>query len=107
MKPLKFAEPLPQKVLSGDKDTTWRIEDEKEITVSDKISLQNTKGEEFGKAKVLWTKNTTFERLSEEDRQGHETFESEEEMLETYSKYYNMKVDSETQLKIIKFELIK
>jgi hypothetical protein len=107
MKPLKFADPLPEKVLSGQKDKTWRINDEKEITVNDKLSLQNTEEKEFAKAKVLWTKETTFGRLTEEDKKGHESYESKQKMLETYSNYYDMEVTLETEVKVIKFELIE
>jgi|APHM01.1.fsa_nt_gi ASCH domain. len=106
VKELKFARPLPEMVLDGEKDTTWRIDDEREITVNDRLSLQDTEGEEFAEAKVLWIKMTTFDRLTEEDKKGHESFRSEEEMLETYSNYYNMEVKPETEIKIVKFELI-
>lgn len=106
MKPLKFYEPLPDMIMSGEKDTTWRIDDEKEITVNDKLSLQDAEGEEFARARVLWTKMTTFDRLTEEDREGHESFDSREEMLETYSDYYDKKVEGDTEVKVIKFEVI-
>lgn len=106
MKQLKFAKPLPQKVLDGEKDTTWRIDDEKEITVNDKLSNKTTEKKEFGKAKVLWTKMTTFGRLTEEDKEGHESFESKKEMYRTYEEYYSQKIDSETEVKVIKFRLI-
>ena len=106
MKQLKFAEPLPQKVLDDEKDTTWRINDERAITVNDRLSLQDTTREEFAQARVLWTKMTTFGRLTEEDKEGHESFESTEEMHQTYEKYYSQEVGPETEVKIIKFELI-
>lgn len=106
IKELKFAEPLPEMVLEGEKDTTWRIDDEREITVDDKLSLQDTDGEEFAKAKVLWTKMTTFDRLTEEDKEGHESFSSQEKMLGTYSNYYDMEVKPETEVKIVKFKLL-
>lgn len=108
LKQLRFFEPLPEMILEGEKDTTWRIDDEKEITVNDKIELKNRDNEDkkFGEAKVLWTKMTTFDRLKEEDKEGHESFSSQEEMLETYSNYYNMEVKPETKVKIVKFKLI-
>ncbi|MFB6209678.1 MAG: ASCH domain-containing protein [Candidatus Nanohaloarchaea archaeon] len=105
MKNLKFQDPLPEMVLSGEKNTTWRIDDEREITVNDILSLRTVEGEEFARAKVLWTKMTTFDSLSEEDRRGHESFESEEEMLQTYSDYYDMDVDGDTEVKVIRFEV--
>lgn len=37
IKKLHFAEPLPDLILSGKKDTTWRINDEKNIEVGDTL----------------------------------------------------------------------
>ena len=106
MKQLRFAEPLPKLVLGGQKDTTWRINDDKEISVGDQLSLCYNDRREFAKAEVLWVKETTFENLSNEDKEGHEKFSSDEEMLQTYSGYYNMKVEPKTKIKIIKFKLL-
>jgi hypothetical protein len=105
MKQLKFAEPLPKLVLEGQKNTTWRINDNKNITTEDRLSLCYNNGQEFGKAKVIWTKETTFENLTKEDKEGHEKFSCENEMYQTYSGYYNMKVEPKTRVKIIKFKL--
>ena len=109
VKKLRFYPSLPQKILNGEKDTTWRIGDEKNIQTGDEIRLLNPeeKDREFARAKVLWTKKTTFGRLSEEDREGHESFESEEEMYETYSGYYDTEVGPETEVKVVKFELVQ
>jgi hypothetical protein len=106
MKPLKFSEPLPEKVLEGEKDTTWRIGDEKEISVNDELSLRTVEGEEFARARVLWVKNTIFGRLTEEDREGHESFDSREEMYRTYSDYYDTEVGPDTKVKVVKFRLL-
>jgi hypothetical protein len=106
MKQLKFIEPLPELILSGQKDTTWRINDEKRITVGDEISLCSIAGREFAKARVCWVKEKTFKDLTEEDRRGHETFFSDEEMYQTFSKYYKIKVTPKTKVKVIKFRLL-
>ncbi len=39
MKVLKFSELLPELVLKGKKDTTWRIDDKRGITVGDSLSV--------------------------------------------------------------------
>ncbi|MEK6947809.1 MAG: ASCH domain-containing protein [Nanoarchaeota archaeon] len=110
MKKLKFAYPLPELVLNSLKDTTWRLNDEKELSVNDELSLCYGDGEnkerEFGKAKIIWIKETTFENLTKEDKEGHEKFNSEEEMYKTYSRYYNIEVKPETKLKVVKFKLL-
>ncbi|MFB6242291.1 MAG: hypothetical protein ABEJ36_05845 [Candidatus Nanosalina sp.] len=51
-------------------------------------------------------KQTTFGRLTEEDREGHESFESEEEIYQTYSDYYDKEVGPDTELKVVKFRLL-
>jgi len=106
MKQLKFSEPLPKMVLGGQKNTTWRINDDKQITVGDKLSLCYNDGREFAKAEIIWVKETTFQNLTKEDTEGHEKFSSIEEMYETYFRYYNMKVGPETRVQIIKFRLL-
>ena len=106
MKQLKFAEPPPKLILSGQKDTTWRINDDKNITVGDEFSLCYNNGQEFTKAKVIRVKETTFENLTDEDKKGHEKFSSDEKMYQTYSKYYNMPVTPKTKVKVVKFKLL-
>jgi len=107
MKQLKFSEPLPELILSGKKNTTWRINDNKNILGGDSLSLCHNNGEEFAKAKAISVKETNFGNLTEEDKKGHEEFSSDKEMYETYSRYYNIKVTSETKVKIIRFRILK
>jgi hypothetical protein len=106
MKRLKFSEPLPQLILNGEKTVTWRIDDEKGIKVGDKLSLCRLDDTEFAKAETVEAKETTFEALTNKEKEGHEEFSSDEEMYATYSRYYKMEVTPKTKLKIIKFRLI-
>jgi uncharacterized protein YqfB (UPF0267 family) len=68
-KKLRFAEPLPNLILDGQKDTTWRINDDKEISTGDKLSLCYNDEQEFAQAEVIWIKETTFENLTHEDKE--------------------------------------
>jgi len=106
MKILKFSEPLPDLILSEKKYITWRLNDDKNIALGDILSLCRNDGAEFAKAKVIVVKCTTFGYLCKEDKTGHEPFSCDKEMYETYSKYYHMNVIPDTQLKVIKFELL-
>ena len=106
MKKLKFSDPTPELVLNGKKCTTWRINDDKNITISDILSLCRSDGEEFAKAKVTQVREILFENLTGEDKEAHEKFSSDEEMYQIYSKYYNMNVTPKTKVKIIRFRLI-
>jgi hypothetical protein len=106
MKTLKFRESLSKLIITGKKDTTWRLFDEKNLSVGDVVSflVWETK-KEFAKVKIIEVKETKFGDLTDKDWNGHEKFSSDEEMYKTYSKYYNRQVDKNSPVKIIKFEL--
>ena len=106
MKTLKFSDGLPEKILNGSKTATWRLNDEKGIVVGDNLSFCYIDGTEFAKAVATLVKVTTFGIMTTEDKEGHESSRSEEEMFKTFEKYYNMKVGPETEVKIIKFKLL-
>jgi hypothetical protein len=106
MKILRFSEPLPEMILTGKKNSTFRINDEKEIKIGDNLSLCYNNDEEFAKAVVTETKETIFSRLTNKDFEGHEKFSSNKEMYDLYSKYYKTKIGLETKVKIIRFKLI-
>ena len=107
MKTLKFRKNLSELILKNEKTTTWRIFDDKDIKQGDIIEflVWETK-EAFAKAKIIDVVEKKFKELNEKDMDGHEKFESRDEMYTTYSKYYNRRVDENTLVKIIKFELI-
>jgi hypothetical protein len=107
MKKIKFSDNLISLVISKKKNTTWRVNDDKDITEGDSLSLCNTQGEEFARARVISAITKTFRELNNEDKEGHENFSSEEEMYKTYSNYYKDNTTPNTRLKIIKFELLQ
>jgi len=67
---LKFSDTLPELILEGRKYTTWRINDEKNISIGDKLSLCRQNGKKFVEAEVIFVKETTFGSLTKEDRGG-------------------------------------
>lgn len=106
---IRFDENLIDLILEGEKDTTWRLwkQKGKDVDVGQEVSLQDTGGNEFARAKILWVKDTTFARLTPEDRKGHESFDLEEQMFKTFETYYDRPVDGGTEVKVIKFELLE
>lgn len=97
---------MSELIAKKEKTTTWRLFDDKDLSVGDTVSFVVWEsGEEFAKARIIETKETTFSELTEEDWKGHEKFESIEEMYATYSKYYNREVAPESPVKVIKFDL--
>lgn len=107
MKTLKFTPNLIPLVLSGEKTTTWRLWDDKDLQVGDKVSFLNSDTKEkFAVGKLTKVTEKQFKDLMEKDWSGHEKFKNYEEMYASYSKLYTREVTAETYLKIIHFKLI-
>jgi len=108
MKTLKFREPLSKLILQGEKTTTWRLFDDKDLSAGDLVSfLVSETKKEFAQAKLISVKEATLEKMTEEDWEGHDKFSSDAEMFTAFSKYYNCPVDGKTAVKVVKFELVK
>ncbi len=108
MKTLKFVTELIPLVLSGEKTSTWRIFDDKDLSLGDElIFINKATKEEFAKARILTIREKKLGEIDEADfDEGHERFESSEKMLESYRSYYGDAVTMETPIKIIGFELL-
>lgn len=107
MKELKFAENLVPLVLSGEKYSTWRLFDDKEIQVGDEIDFVNAKTKKvFARASVMKVIERPMGKLKDEEVEGHEKYANDEKMYETFSKYYQEPIGPETIVKIIRFDLV-
>ena len=113
MKSLKFDHDLAQRILKGEKTSTWRLYDDKDISVNDEVSLvdkvdpANAKTwTSIGKARIDTIIQKRLGDIQPEDYTGHEKFLSREKMLEAYRKYYGQGVDLDTAVKIIHFTLM-
>ena len=107
MKTLKFRKTLSELIACGEKDTTWRLFDDKDLQVGDKVSfLVWETGEVFAPAELLSVRETTFGGLTKEDWEGHEKFQSDKEMYDTYSVYYKREVCEDSPVKVIRFKLL-
>jgi hypothetical protein len=108
MKTLKFRQHLAEEILTGNKTVTWRLFDDKNLKVGDKIELLywETK-EKFADAEIIEVREKRLGEIEEKDFEGHEKFVNKEKMIETYREYYGDKVDWNTIVKIIKFKLLR
>ncbi len=106
-KTLKFRKNLVPLVLLKEKNSTWRLLDDKDLQVGDKVDLINWNTvDKFGEALLTEVKEKKMRDLEEADFEGHEKFESDEEMYKIYRKYYGDFVGPDTLVKIINFKLI-
>lgn len=104
MKILKFKAPLCQQISVGQKTSTWRLFDDKDLQVGDSLDFVNSDtGEVFGSGMIISLYIKTFRTLEEADWQGHDRFSSDEEMCATFQSYYQEEVGPDTEIKIVTF----
>lgn len=108
MKVIKFRPYLIPLVLSGDKNSTWRVNDDKDFQVGDDVSLVNWETlQEFAQGKLFFVQEKKFQDIIPADFDGHEQYENSEEMYKEYRGYYGDFVGPETFVKIIRFQVNK
>lgn len=110
MKSLKLEHDLAELVKQGEKTSTWRINDEKNLSVDDKVILIDkvdksdpASWKAVGVATIDQVVQKRLGELTADDKAGHEAFVSDEEMYQTYRKYYGPSVGPDTSVKIINF----
>ncbi len=107
-KRLRFVSELVPLIVSGEKVSTWRLWDDKNLSVGDIIDfIDRETNTHFATGKIIQVTEKRLGQLDEEDKRGHEKFENDAKMYDTYTKYYDRKVDENTSVKLIYFELIK
>jgi len=108
MKTLKFEPQLVELIRQGHKTATWRLHDDKQLAVGDELQfIDSSNGEVFGYAIVTQVFEKRFIDLTESDKHGHETYESEAEMLATFRKYYGRDVTMDSIAKVVKYQYYK
>ena len=108
MKTLKFAPHLVEQILSGEKTSTWRLFDDKDLQEGNELIFINKETtEQFGTATITSLKIRTLGTLTVDDWIGHEKFSSDEKMYASYRKYYGDKVDENSEVKILTFDFKK
>lgn len=99
-KTLKFSPDLIPLILSGKKDSTWRLWDDKDLRGGDVITLiRRPELTPFAIAKVTSCIEKPLGELTKKDKKGHEPFTSDEEMYRRYSDYYKNQSILKHQLK--------
>jgi hypothetical protein len=107
IKQLKFMDWMVPLIMSGKKNSTWRLFDDKDLKTGDLVDfIERPSLKTFARARLIDVQEKPFSQLTDKDKQGHEEFNSDEEMYRTYKKYYHQRVGPEKKVKIIKFRII-
>jgi ribonuclease HI len=113
MKTLKFDHESAQDVLNGKKSSTWRLYDDKDLSVNDHIKIidkvdpADTKSWQIiGEAVVNEIVEKKLGDVTDRDMAGHEIYKSPEQMLETYRARYGNRVTLDDAVKIVIFKFI-
>lgn len=110
MKTIKLDHQLAELVRKGEKTATWRIYDDKNLSVNDEIELVDKVEKDdpstwkiFANAVIDTIIEKRLGAITDDDYDGHERFESREAMIQTYQKYYGPEVNENTPVKIVHF----
>jgi len=107
MKTLKFRQNLAEEILAGRKTATWRIFDDKDLQVGDRLEFIIWESKEkFAEAEILSICEKKLKDIEEKDYLGHEKFVNNEEMLNNYRNFYGEKVNWNTLVKMIDFKIL-
>lgn len=110
MKSLKLDHQLANDVRAGKKTSTWRLFDDKDLSVDDRVVLidkVNPKKHDswvaFGEAVIDRVVEKRLGEIGKDDYDGHDQYKSSNEMLEEFQDYYGASVSLDTPVKVIHF----
>lgn len=109
MKTLKLDHELAKLVLEGEKTSTWRVKDDKDLSVDDEIELidkvdvirPNT-WRVIGRARINQVIAKRLADITDEELAEH-SFASRGHMIDSFRRYYGDDVSEQTPVKIIHF----
>jgi hypothetical protein len=107
MKTLKFRPKYIPLILSGEKNSTWRIFDDKDLQTGDEIEFLDWETKEpFAHAILEDVRQTELRKLDENERLDHEEFADDEEMLAILSGYYKTEITLHMPVKVLRFKVV-
>jgi hypothetical protein len=112
MKVIKFAADLVPLVQSGQKTSTWRLFDDKDLSEGNTVELWNKQTlQKFADAELLSVAEKTLGALTLDDHDGHNDghnpYANDEEMYSSLQRYYAEEIGPDTPVKIIRFKLLQ
>jgi ribonuclease HI len=110
MKTLKLDHELATQVLKGENNSTWRMYDDKDLSVNDEVKLLDKVDPQrpetwkiIGMAQIKEVIQKRLGDISENDYNGHREYKSTQQILDEFKGYYGNQVSLDTPIKIIRF----
>lgn len=111
MKQLKFSHQYAQAIVRGEKTSTFRVNDDKDIVVGDRVQLVDKVDTDHprtwlipGELVVTAVEDCLLRDLSRAQKMRAESFDNLEEMIHTFRRFYGEHIDEATLVKIITFQ---
>jgi hypothetical protein len=105
-KTIKFRGFKAEWVLNGQKSSTIRLFDDKDLQTGDDVDLINADtGGVFAHATVTEVIAKKLSEITESDLIGHEKYESTDAMYASFRKFYGDRVTPDTIAKIVRFKI--
>jgi hypothetical protein len=108
LKQVKFMSKFRNDILSGKKNSTWRLFDDKDLSEGNVVEflIWETK-EPFAKARVTKVVVKKFSDINKGDFDASHQYSSDEEMYKVFEEHYNRPVDKDTFVKIVQYEILE
>jgi ribonuclease HI len=114
MKQLKFNHNFAELIRADKKTATFRMYDDKDLSVNDRVELLDKVDPDrpatwklIGTARIDSIVEKRFSDIDEDDLYKTEEYDSKDEMLATYRRYYGSQVTSSMPIKVIRFTVLK
>lgn len=111
MKTLKFEHSSARLIQTGEKTSTWRLYDDKDLSVGDDFKIidkvnptDTTSWQIIGNGKISQIVEKKLNDLSEQEINSEKGFKTKDEILDAYRGYYGERVTFETPVKIVTFD---
>jgi len=113
MKTLKLEHHLAEQVKNGLKHSTWRLYDDKDLSVDDRVVIVDKVDPKnrdswvaTGEAVLTRVVEKHLGEVGKDDYDGHNPYDSPEDMLRTFQGYYGDSVSYKTPVKIVYFTFL-
>lgn len=108
IKKLHFNSHVIPLIMSGQKNTTWRLWDDKDLSENDIVDcMESGSNKKFTQAQLVKIDQKTLGDLNTDDKLGYEEFKNDQDMYSKFKKYYKKDVGPKTKVKVITFKIIE